>query len=208
MQTKLQKRLLIATNNPGKLKEFRQLLGKLPGVELVSPKELGISPEFEESGATYAENAGIKARVFADASGLVVLADDSGLEVDALEGAPGLYSARYSDQPGATDADRRIFLLENLAEKQRPWLARFRAVIAVAAPGQDIRFAEGMCEGEIIPEERGTNGFGYDPIFYMPEFGRTMAELSDEEKNQVSHRGRAVEAAMAILRDVFGLLEV
>lgn len=207
MQTKLQKHLLIATNNPGKLKEFRQLLGKLPGIDLASPKELGISPEFEESGATYAENAAIKAQVYADASGLVVLADDSGLEVDALEGAPGLYSARYSDRPGATDSDRRIFLLENLAVKPPPWLARFRAVIAVAVPGQDIRFAEGVCEGEIIPEERGTNGFGYDPIFYIPEFGRTMAELSDEEKNQVSHRGRAVEAAMPILQDVFGLLK-
>jgi XTP/dITP diphosphohydrolase len=207
MQTRLQNVLLIATNNPGKLKEFRQLLGNLPGIELASPKELRISPQFEESGATYAENAAIKARVYVEASGLVVLADDSGLEVDALEGAPGLFSARYSGQTNATDADRRVFLLENLAEKPRPWLARFRAVIAVAAPGQEMRFAEGVCEGEIIPEERGTNGFGYDPIFYMPEFNRTMAELSDEEKNKVSHRGRGVEEAVPILREVFGSLD-
>ena len=208
MQTRLQNVLLIATNNPGKLKEFRQLLGNLPGIELTSPKELRISPQFEESGDTYAENAAIKAQAYAEASGLVVLADDSGLEVDALEGAPGLFSARYSGQPNATAADRRAFLLENLAEKPRPWLARFRAVMAVVAPGQEIRFAEGVCEGEIIPEERGTNGFGYDPIFYMPEFNRTMAELSDEEKNKVSHRGRGVEAVMPILKDVFGSLNV
>jgi XTP/dITP diphosphohydrolase len=205
MQTRLQKVLLIATNNPGKLKEFHQLLGNLPGIELVSPKELGISPQFEESGDSYAENAAIKARTYADASGLVALSDDSGLEVDMLDGAPGLFSARYSGQPNATDADRRGFLLENLISKPRPWPARFRAVIAVMAPGQEIQFAEGVCEGEIIPEERGTNGFGYDPIFYMPEFGRTMAELSDEEKNKVSHRGLAVVSAIPILREVFGL---
>ncbi len=205
MQTKLQKVLLIATNNPGKLKELCQLLGNLQGIELISPKGLGIPPQFKESGNTYAENAAIKARAYAEASGVVVLSDDSGLEVDALGGAPGLFSARYSGQPNATDADRRGFLLENLMEKPRPWFARFRAVIAVATPGQDIQFAEGVCEGEIIPEERGTNGFGYDPIFYMSEFERTMAELSDEEKNKVSHRGRAVEAALPILREVFGL---
>jgi XTP/dITP diphosphohydrolase len=205
MQTKLQKFLLIATNNPGKLKELRQLLGNLPGIELVNPKELGITPQFEESGVTYAENAAIKAQAYANASGFVVLADDSGLEVDALDGAPGLFSARYSGQPNDTDADRRIFLLENLVEKPRPWLARFRAVIALATPSREIQFAEGVCEGEIIPEERGTNGFGYDPIFYMSEFGRTMAELSDDEKNKVSHRGRAVEGALPILREVFGL---
>jgi XTP/dITP diphosphohydrolase len=205
MQTQLQKVLLLATNNPGKRKELRQLLGNLPQIELVTPKERGISLAIKETGSTYRANAALKAQAYAQASGLVVLADDSGLEVDALGGAPGLYSARYSRQPGATDADRRIFLLRNLGDTPRPWTARFRAVIAVAVPGEEIRFAEGVCEGEVIPEERGTNGFGYDPIFYMPELERTMAELSDEEKNRVSHRGRAVMVALPILREVFDL---
>jgi XTP/dITP diphosphohydrolase len=207
MQTQLQKVLLIATNNPGKRKELRQLLETLPQIELVTPKEMGISLEIEETGTTYGANAALKARAYTQASDLVVLADDSGLEVDALDGAPGLYSARYSGQPGATDADRRTFLLRNLGELPRPWTARFRAVVAVAVPGEELRFAGGVCEGVIIPEERGTNGFGYDPIFYMPEWGRTMAELSDEEKNTISHRGRAVAAALPILREVFGIKE-
>jgi len=205
MQTQLQKVLLLATNNPGKRKELCQLLGNLPKIELVTPKERGISLAIEETGSTYRANAALKAQAYAQASSLVVLADDSGLEVDALDGAPGLYSARYSGQPGATDAHRRAFLLRNLEGIPRPWMARFRAVVAVAVPGEEIRFAEGVCEGEIIPDERGSNGFGYDPIFYMPELNRTMAELSDEEKNRVSHRGRAVRAAMPILREVFGL---
>jgi XTP/dITP diphosphohydrolase len=205
MQTQLQKVLLLATNNPGKRKELRQLLGNLPQIELVTPKERGISLAIEETGSTYRANAALKSQAYARTSGLVVLADDSGLEVDALDGAPGLYSARYSRQPGATDADRRAFLLRNLGDIPRPWTARFRAVVAVAVPGEEIRFAEGVCEGEIIPEERGSNGFGYDPIFYMPELGQTMAELSDESKNRVSHRGRAVRAALPILREVFGL---
>jgi XTP/dITP diphosphohydrolase len=205
MQSQLQNVLLIATNNPGKRKELRQLLGILPQIELVSPKDLGISLKIDETGDTYQANAALKAQAFARASDLVVLADDSGLEVDALDGAPGLHSARYSGQPGATDADRRAFLLHNLTDFAHPWTARFRAVIAVAVPGKEIRFAEGVCVGEIIPEERGTNGFGYDPIFYMPELDRTMAELTDEEKNKVSHRGRAVVAALPILRDVYNL---
>ena len=205
MQSQLQKVLMIATNNPGKRKELRQLLESLPQIELISPKDLGISRKIEETGDTYQANAALKAKAYAQASVLIVLADDSGLEVDALNGAPGLHSARYSGQPGATDADRRAFLLENLAGMPRPWSARFRAVIAIAVPGKETRFAEGMCEGEIIPEERGAKGFGYDPIFFLPELGRTMAELSDEEKNQVSHRGNGVRAAMGILREVFGV---
>jgi XTP/dITP diphosphohydrolase len=207
MQTQLQKVLLIATNNPGKRKELHQLLEILPPIELVTPKEMGISLKIEETGTSYRANAALKAQAYVQASGLVVLADDSGLEVDALDGAPGLYSARYSGQPGATDADRRTFLLHNLGGAPRPWTARFRAVVAVAVPDEEIRFAEGVCEGEIIPEERGSNGFGYDPIFYMPKLERTMAELSDEEKNKVSHRGRAVMAAMPILQEVFRLKE-
>ncbi len=212
MQTKLQGKLLLGTNNAGKLLELRQLLAGLENVQLVSLKEAGIDFDVAETGATYQENAALKSEAYAQAAGLVALADDSGLEVDALDGAPGLYSKRFSPKPNATDADRRAYLLEKLAARPRPWTARFRALVAITVPGDEedgqegeTLFAEGTCEGEIIPEERGSNGFGYDPIFYIPAFGKTMAELSDEEKNRVSHRGNAVRAAADILAQVFGL---
>ncbi len=195
-------RLLIATNNPGKMAEMHALLDGLPA-ELVTPAEVGIDLHVTEDGKTYAENAEKKAAAFARASGLVSLADDSGLEVDALGGAPGLYSARYLAKPGATDADRRRYLLENLRDKPRPWLARFRAAVAVTVPGGSVQVLEGQCPGEIIPEEHGTNGFGYDPIFFIAEFGRTMAELGMEEKNRISHRARAVMKARPILDMLF-----
>jgi XTP/dITP diphosphohydrolase len=191
-------RLLIATNNRGKVEELRALLHDLP-VQLVTPLEINLELDVVEDGSTYAENAGKKALAFAQASGLVSLADDSGLEVEALGGAPGLYSARYLSKPGATDADRRAYLLKNLGDKPRPWRARFRATVAIAVPGQSLQLAEGYCQGEIIPEERGTGGFGYDPIFFIPELGRTMAELDMEEKNRVSHRARAVMNARPFL---------
>jgi XTP/dITP diphosphohydrolase len=195
--------LLIATENQGKIREFQELLTDL-GIELVTPRQLGINLNVVEDGSTYEENAGKKARAYAAASGLISLADDSGLEVEALDGAPGLYSARYSPQPGATDADRRAFLLKNLRGKPRPWLAHFHATIAIAAPGSKLRFAEGNCHGEIIPEERGSGGFGYDPIFLLPATGRTMAELPMDEKNRLSHRALAVQNAIPILRKILG----
>ena len=191
-------KLLIATNNRGKVEELRALLHDLP-VQLVTPLEINLELDVVEDGSTYAENAGKKALAFAQASWLVSLADDSGLEVEALGGAPGLYSARYLSKPGATDADRRAYLLKNLGNKPRPWQARFRATVAIAVPGQKVQLAEGDCRGEIIPEERGTGGFGYDPIFFIPELGRTMAELGMEEKNRVSHRARAVMNARPFL---------
>jgi XTP/dITP diphosphohydrolase len=201
MQTNLQSQLLIATNNLGKVKEFRQLLENLENVILVTPKNLGLALSIEEVGSTYAENAALKANAFADASNLPSLADDSGLEVDALNGAPGLYSARYSSKPGANSADRRAFLLANLAHLPRPWTARFRAVLAATIPGEKaVKLFEGVCEGEIISEERGENGFGYDPIFFIPEKGLTMAQLSDQEKNLISHRGRAAQLALPTLQ--------
>ena len=141
--------LLIATTNPGKLKEMRELLAGLP-VKLVLPRDLGINLDVEETGSTYAENAALKARAFCDSSGLMTLADDSGLEVDALDGQPGLHSARYLPIPGASDADRRVYLLKNLAGKPRPWTARFHCSVALAAPGRELQFAEGICAGEII----------------------------------------------------------
>ncbi len=196
--------LLIATNNKGKVKELQDLL-KDTGIELVMPAQIGIDLDVVEDGHTYTENATKKAVAFARASGLISLADDSGLEVDALGGAPGLYSARYGSQGSGklSDADRRLFLIQNLQGKPRPWTARFHATIAIAIPNGETYLAEGFCEGEIIPEERGTGGFGYDPIFLLPELGKTMAELSMEEKNRLSHRARAVMNAKEVLKIVF-----
>jgi XTP/dITP diphosphohydrolase len=198
-------KLLIATENKGKMCELQELLSELRGVELVMPSQLGINLKVEETGSTYAENAELKARAYCEASGMITLADDSGLEVHALGGAPGIYSARYSSKPGATDADRRAFLLENLRDKPRPWLAHFHAAIAIAIPNGNVRIAEGDCPGEIIPEERGSNGFGYDPIFLLADRGLTMAELGDGEKNRLSHRARAVINAEPILKEVLGI---
>ena len=198
------KQLLIATNNQGKVKELQELLRDTE-VELVTPAQINLDLDVVEDGNTYAENATRKAVAFAQASGLISLADDSGLEVDALGGAPGLYSARYGSTDGQklSDADRRAFLIQNLQAKPHPWTARFHATIAVAIPSRETYLAEGWCEGEIIPEERGSGGFGYDPIFLLPELGKTMAELSMEEKNRLSHRARAVINAQSILARLF-----
>lgn len=195
-------RLLIATNNPGKVEELQALLNDLP-VRIVTPADIELDLDVTEDGRTYAENAEKKALAFAQASGLISLADDSGLEVEVLAGAPGLYSARYLAKPGATDADRRAYLLKNLGDKPRPWNACFRAAIAIAVPAQEVRLAEGECQGEIIPEEHGLGGFGYDPIFFIPGLGRTMAELDMEEKNRVSHRARALMNARPFLEKIF-----
>lgn len=200
------KQLLIATNNPGKVREILALLGDLPA-ELVLPRQLGVDLEVPETGQTYAENAALKAAAFARRSGLLTLADDSGLEVAALDGGPGLHSARFAPWTGATDADRRRLLLERLAGQPRPWTARFRCVVTIIVPhpGAEERYdAEGVCPGEIIPEERGSDGFGYDPIFWLPELGRTMAEITREEKNKISHRARAIQAARPRLLELLG----
>ena len=198
-------KLLIATNNKGKVEEIQDLLKDM-GVKLITPNDVGINLHVEEDGTTYAENAEKKALAFAHASSLISLADDSGLEVDALNGAPGLYSNRYLSKPNATDADRRAYLLNNLKDKPRPWTATFHATIAIAIPGNpSVQFTVGKCKGKIIPEERGSGGFGYDPIFYIPEVNHTMAELSMEEKNRLSHRARAIMNAKPILKDLLGL---
>ncbi|HSK88304.1 MAG TPA: RdgB/HAM1 family non-canonical purine NTP pyrophosphatase [Anaerolineales bacterium] len=193
--------LLIATNNKGKIKELQDLLEDT-GIELVTPAQIDLDLDVAEDGQTYAENATKKAVAFAQASGLLSLADDSGLEVNALGGAPGLYSARYGAPDGEklSDGGRRAFLVRNLQDKSRPWTARFHATIAIAIPNGETHLAEGFCEGEIIPAERGTGGFGYDPIFLLAELGKTMAELSMEEKNRLSHRARAVMKAKPVLR--------
>jgi len=196
------KKLLIATNNKGKVEEIQDLLKDI-NIKLVTPVEIGLKLEVVEDGKTYAENAGKKAAAFANISGLIALADDSGLEVDALGGAPGLYSARYLAKPNATDADRRAFLLQNLRNESRPWTAHFHATIAIAAPDGNVQFSEGDCYGEIISDERGTGGFGYDPIFLFPKLGQTMAELNMDEKNRLSHRARAIINAKSILKKIF-----
>ncbi len=191
-------KLLIATNNQGKMEEMQALLSGL-NLELLTPEQLGMDLHVTEDGATYADNAEKKAVAFARIADMISLADDSGLEVEALGGAPGLYSARYTGKQGASDAERRAFLLKNLEGKPRPWVARFRAAVAIAVPRGSVQVIEGQCPGEIIPEERGAGGFGYDPIFFIPELGRTMAELDMQEKNRISHRARAVMKARPIL---------
>ena len=191
-------RLLIATNNAGKAAEFRQLLDGC-GWQLVTPAELGLKREVEEAGETYAENAAQKALQYAQASGLVTLADDSGLEVDALGGRPGVHSARYAGAD-RTDEERVAKLLEELAgvpDENRT--ARFRAVIAVADGKGRVELVEGTVEGRIAREPRGTNGFGYDPVFLLPERGMTTAELPSDEKHAVSHRGVAARKARVVL---------
>jgi XTP/dITP diphosphohydrolase len=193
------RRLLLATNNPGKVREFRRLLEEC-GFEIVTPADLGLVVEVEESGASYAENAALKARAFARAGGCLTLADDSGIEVDALGGGPGMYSARYGG-PGLDDADRTSLLQRELAETpENKRGARYRAVVAVVRPGDDdVRLFEGVQEGTIARECRGKRGFGYDPVFLV-DGARTQAELTDEEKDRISHRGTAVRAAANYLR--------
>jgi len=189
-------KLLIATNNPGKVREYKDLLRNLPvAVEITYPVQEGLALEVEESGETFEENARLKALAFAQASGLLTLADDSGLEVDALDGRPGVRSARFAG-PGASDVDRYQKLLSELANvpaSQRS--ARFRCVVALAQPDGTVHTADGICEGEIGFDPRGEHGFGYDPVFVVAgSGGQTMAELSPETKNRISHRGRALVA--------------
>ncbi|MCZ2128033.1 MAG: RdgB/HAM1 family non-canonical purine NTP pyrophosphatase [Anaerolineales bacterium] len=197
-----QNKLLLATNNSGKVVELRELLSGM-NLEILTPSQINLHLDVDENGSDYRENAAKKALAFAQASGLISLADDSGLEVEALNGAPGLYSARYSPKPNADDKDRRAYLLEKLRDKPRPWRARFCATIAVAKPSGEIEYATGECVGEIIGEERGARGFGYDPIFLSPELGETMSEITVEEKNEISHRARALLAAKPILQKIF-----
>ena len=191
-------KLLVATNNAGKAAEYRALLAG-SGWEIVTPRDVGLDLQVEETGADYAENATMKAIAFAKASGLPALADDSGLEVDALGGAPGPLSARFGGED-AGDEQRVALLLERLAgvppEKRS---ARFRCFIAVARPDGEPTLFEGRCEGRVADGPRGEGGFGYDPVFLLPERGLTLAELPPEEKNAVSHRGRAARRARAFL---------
>jgi XTP/dITP diphosphohydrolase len=187
-------RLLLATGNEHKLRELKSLFCDLP-CELVTPAEIGISISIEESGSSLEENARLKAMAFAAGSRLLSLADDSGLEVDALGGEPGVLSARYAGA-GASDAQRISYLLSQLdGIPQGKRQARFRCVLAIATPEGRVELFAGECRGGIALKPKGKEGFGYDPIFYLPQLGRTMAELPLEVKNRLSHRGRAAARA-------------
>jgi len=172
-----------------------------------TPAEEGINLDVEETGTTFEQNAVLKAKAFAKASNLIALADDSGLEVDALDGAPGVLSARYAG-PDATDTERNRYLLSRLADI--PWekrQARFRCVIAIAFPNGEMVMCKGECPGIIAFEPKGENGFGYDPIFYLPESDKTMAELDMVRKNEISHRGKAARQAQFYLKTVLQELD-
>jgi XTP/dITP diphosphohydrolase len=185
-------KLLVATHNRGKLREFEQIFEGM-GLDLLSLDDVGITWDVAETGATFEANARLKAETYSAATGLATLADDSGLEVDALGGAPGMYSARYGG-PALTSEQRYELLLENLRSvPHERRTARFYCVLALAVPGKPTLIVDGEISGLIASEPRGEGGFGYDPVFWLPEYGATMAELPAETKNRISHRARAAE---------------
>lgn len=192
-------KILLATNNRAKVKEYTKLLQGIP-YRIVSLEDMHISEQVEETGTSFEENAILKAKRYAELSGLTTIADDSGLEVDALGGEPGVRSARYAGE-GASDKERIDFLLNKLVDV--PWekrLAQFRCVIAIAYPDGEVQICQGQCRGILTFKPLGDNGFGYDPIFYLPDLHKTMAELSMSEKNVISHRGQAAEEARKALQ--------
>ncbi len=195
-------KLVIATKNKNKISEIRDIMRTISGLEILSIADFGDIPDVVEDGTTFRENAQKKAAATAKYTGLAALSDDSGLMIDALHGEPGVFSARYGGT-GLTDADRNLLVLkkmENIPNDKRT--ARFICVIAIAMPNGTIHYAEGNCEGLIIHEQRGTEGFGYDPIFLLPYKNKTMAELTLAEKNTISHRARALAKASEILATI------
>ena len=196
----MKRRLLVATHNQGKLLEYRKLLQDLP-LALTYLDEIGALEEVAETENTFAANAVLKAQHYANLTGMWTWADDSGLEVDALQGAPGVFSARYAG-PGATDQDRYEKLLRELHSHPRPWTARFQCVVAIARPEAVAETCTGTLEGVITRVPRGSHGFGYDPVFFALDKGRTLAELPTSVKNRISHRGRASKQAKALLTNL------
>lgn len=194
---------IVATKNKGKIVEIKELLAGLP-LRVISMEEAGIDLEIEENGNTFEENALIKAREVMRVTGSYVMADDSGLEVEFLDGAPGIYSARFGGE-GIGDAGRNAKLLELMQdvpeEKRR---CRFVCAVAVIQPNGSFFTVRGTCEGRLGTEPRGAHGFGYDPLFYMPEYGKTIAEMDMQEKNAVSHRGKALRKMVAELQGFLG----
>ena len=187
----MSEKFVLATHNPGKLKEMGAILAQF-GVEVVSPRDLGLTVDVEETGTTFAENAMLKAKAICAASGLPAIADDSGLCVDALNGGPGVYSARYGGE-GLDDKGRYMLLLNSL-RGQSTRTAHFTCAIACAFPNGDTLTAEGRCDGTIAYAPMGEGGFGYDPVFFVPELKKTFGQLTAEEKSAISHRGRALES--------------
>jgi XTP/dITP diphosphohydrolase len=190
--------IVVATHNDGKLREFRNLLLPLKS-RVLGLNDLAVTDEFEESGNSFAENARAKAIECSHLTQFPVLADDSGLEVEALGGRPGIFSARYAG-PGASDSDRVCRILDEVEKAGRGREARFVCALAVAQSGHLLLESEGECRGTITKEPRGNNGFGYDPIFFFPELGKTFAELNETEKNQYSHRARAAASLLQQLQ--------
>ena len=192
--------LLLATTNLHKIDEYKAIFSTIP-FQLLSLRDVQIETDIEETGATFAENAELKALAYAKISGLLSLADDSGLEIDALGGAPGIYSARFAGKRASYEERFRLILeqLKDVPMEQRT--ARFRCAITIAEPSGYYRTVEGVIEGIIADSPRGENGFGYDPIFLVPELSMTTAELSPEQKNGISHRGRAAQLAITLLRN-------
>ena len=191
--------LLVATRNPGKMREYRQLLAGWPG-SLISLADAGVADEVDETGATFLENAHLKAATYAGLSGHLTISDDSGLEVHALGGAPGVHSARYGGNACTSDADRVALLLRNLDGV--PWerrIARFRCFTAIASPAGIIATVVGSIAGVVQYEPQGEHGFGYDPVFYLPSYGKTIAQLPLADKNRISHRADAARKASRIL---------
>ena len=191
-------KLIVASNNAHKIAELNAILSRL-GMEVVSQREAGIQVEPEETGMTFEENSYIKAKAVLDASGMAAVADDSGLMVEALDGAPGVYSARFGGAACVSDRDRLNYLLQKM-EGQENRAAKFVSVITLLTPDGRKLVARGECPGEILTEPHGENGFGYDPVFYLPERGHTFAELPADVKNQISHRARALTLLAELIR--------
>lgn len=196
----MNEKIVFATGNAGKMREIRMIMEDT-GMEIVSMKEIGIDPEIEENGSTFVENAIIKAKAVAAFTDAIVLADDSGLEIDALNKEPGIYSARYMGEETSYHIKNANLIqrLEGVQEEKRT--ARFVCAIAAVLPDGEVLTTTGTVEGRIGYEEKGTNGFGYDPIFFLPEFGCTSAELTNEQKNEISHRGNALREMKELLQE-------
>ncbi len=195
------KEVIIATENPGKAREFEHIFASR-GLTVRTLLDFPEIPEVEETGTTFEENATLKAEAVSKALNKMVIGDDSGLIVDTLQGRPGIYSARYAGEPknDENNTDKVLSELKGVPEEQRT--ARFYCALAIAVPGIETRTVSGTCEGRILEERRGSNGFGYDPVFYVPDKGRAMAELSADEKNKISHRAHALQKLDVMLDSI------
>jgi XTP/dITP diphosphohydrolase len=195
------KKIILATSNQGKLQEFRNLISEYPW-SVLSLEDFPELPTVEETGTTFRENACLKVVTTAEKTGFIALADDSGLEVEYLDGMPGVYSARFAGDPGNDQKNNQklLTMLEGVPDSLRG--ARFCCTIAVATPEGQVAYFEGVCRGKILTEPRGENGFGYDPLFYLPELGKTMAQLTEVEKNRISHRGKALRGIIPVLEEI------